>query len=166
MKLRLAAVALAVGLAGCPANDPSKGLTPASPDTTLDFDDFVCKAQPVLIKRCSYLACHGNAQHALRIFSVGKLRKGETSTRMQRDSPLTAEEVQLNFESAIGLTLSANPVQRAQLDVQSIPLLLKPLAARFGGSEHHGVAVFPTWPNQDLASDSEWQDLSVAPRRR
>jgi hypothetical protein len=157
---RLLIVTALLFVAGCPANDVSKGLEPATPDTTLDYNDFVCSAQPVLIKRCSYLGCHGNPSHALRVFSAGKLRYGDVATREQRDAPLTAQEVQLNFDSAVGLTLSANPVQRAQPDVQAIPLLLKPLAARFGGSEHHGVAVFPTSPHQNLADDPEWNALA------
>ncbi len=146
-------------VSGCPANDLSKGLQPAVPDAVLDYNDFVCDAQPVLIKRCSYLGCHGNPSHALRLFSVGKLRQGDISTREQRDASLTAEEVELNFQSAVGLTLSATQAQRQLPDVQAIPLLLKPLAARFGGSEHHGVAVFPTFPHQNLADDPEWNAL-------
>jgi hypothetical protein len=153
-------IAFILFLAGCPATDPTTGLTPAVPDQTLDYNSFVCDAQPVLIKRCSYLGCHGNADHALRLFSVGKLRQGDIATREQRDSQLTASEVELNFESAVGLTLGASQVQRNQLDIPAILLLQKPLASRFGGAEHHGVAVFPTWPHTTLTDDPEWTALS------
>jgi hypothetical protein len=155
---------MALFVAGCPTPDPNAGLTPATTnqvEQTLDYNDFVCDAEPVLIKRCSMLACHGQATHALRLYSPGKLRQGDPTTRMARDTQLTANEVDLNFQSAIGLTLGATQVQRNALDVSSILLLQKPLAARFGGSEHHGVAIFPTYgSNDDLTKDPEWNALA------
>jgi hypothetical protein len=147
-------------LAGCPSYDgttPNLQTTP--PDQFLDYNAYVCDVMPVLIRRCSYLACHGNPDHALRIYSSGKLRLGPTATRNDRDAPLSAMEVELNFESTSGILESTTAADRAQPDLTKVLLLQKPLAARFGGGEHHGVAVFPVFPARDLASDPEWQAL-------
>jgi hypothetical protein len=137
--LRRALVLTVALVAGCPA--PSTVAT-----GPLDYNQFVCAAQPVLIRRCSYLGCHGNANHALRLYSLGKLRIGDPTTRDARSNTLlSADEVRLNFQSAVGL--------------QSL-LLSKPLAARFGGAEHHGVAVFPVYPAAAPENDPEWNALS------
>jgi hypothetical protein len=148
-----------VGAIGCPALDPSHGLVTTPPDQLLDYNDFVCSVMPVLIKRCSYLACHGNEIHALRIYSPGKLRLGDPTTRLARDALLTADEVERNFESAAGFVLSATPAQRNPPDVQQVLLLGKPLKASAGGAEHHGVGIFPTYPNTDANADPEFQAL-------
>lgn len=148
--------------AGCPANDPTQGIqTLVPPDQFLDYNGFVCDVQPVLIRRCSYLACHGNASHALRIFSVGKLRKAGIGSKAERDAPLGDDEVHLNFESASGTVYAASAADRNPADptLNYNPLLLKPLAARFGGSEHHGVAVFPQDGYATPADDPDFAAL-------
>ncbi len=149
-------------LAACPANDPSNGVqTLVPPDQFLDYNGFVCDVQPVLIRRCSYLGCHGQASHALRVFSVGKLRKAGIGSKADRDAPLTADEVELNFESAAGVVYatSANDRDPSQPAVTRNPLLYKPLAARFGGGEHHGVAVFPQFGYAQATDDPDFLSL-------
>jgi hypothetical protein len=149
-------------LAGCPAPDNSHGLvTTGAPSTLLDYNEFVCEVQPVLIRRCSFLGCHGNADHALRIYSPGKLRLDDSgATRAARDVALTATEVMRNFESAVGVSYFAQPQDR-QAPNDKVPILAKPARASVGGSEHHGVGVFPVYPAQDLAHDPEWGALSA-----
>jgi hypothetical protein len=115
--------------------------------------------QPTLVKRCSYLACHGNAAHALRIYSPGKLRLAGADTRDKRSAQLSAAEVQLNFESATGVSNGASEQDRGQGVINNIPLLIKPLAARFGGSEHQGVAIFPVYPHALIVDDPEYAAL-------
>ena len=157
---RTLAVIVVLTLAGCPALDPKQGLaTTGSPDAFLDYNAFVCNVEPVLVRRCSYLACHGNADHALRLYSPGKLRQTDDGTRDGRDARLTAAEVELNFESVSGLLYAASAAERMQADVQHIPLLGKPLKASFGGAEHHGVGIFPVYPATTLADDADWQAL-------
>ena len=147
-------------LAGCPAPDPSHGLvTTQPPAQLLDYNEFVCNVEPVLVRRCSYLACHGNVDHALRIYSPGKLRLGDPATRSLRDARLSADEVQLNFESAVGTTYDASSADRQGGATDLLPFLWKPVAARAGGSEHHGVGIFPAAPAVDLAHDAEWSAL-------
>jgi hypothetical protein len=152
-------VLVALGVAGCPALDPTHGLNATPPDKFLDYNAYVCTVMPVLIKRCSYVACHGNADHALRIYSPGKLRLAPPTTRQARDGLLTADEVELNFESASGIVLAASPAERNPPDVQKVLLLGKPLKASAGGAEHHGVGIFPAYPNVDINKDLEFQAL-------
>lgn len=155
----LFAFAAAVVLAGCPNLNPTQGLaTTAPPDQVLDYNEFVCTVEPTLIRRCSYLGCHGNAEHALRIYSPGKLRLGDPQTRADRDAMLTADEVERNFESATGIVYT-NTVAERQAPSERVLLLEKPLSARFGGAEHHGVGIFPVYPATDLQQDAEWNAL-------
>ncbi len=161
--MRVVVIASVVmALAGCPAPDNAHGLvTTGAPATLLDYNDFVCEVQPVLIRRCSFLGCHGNPEHALRIYSPGKLRLDATATtRAQRDAKLTAVEVQRNFESAVGTVYFAQPSDR-QAPNDKVPLLAKPTRASAGGSEHHGVGVFPVYPAPDLDHDAEWGALAA-----
>jgi hypothetical protein len=156
-------IVFAVALAGCPAPDNAHGLvTTAPPAQLLDYNEFVCEAQPVLIRRCSFLGCHGNPEHALRVYSPGKLRLPDATlaTREVRDAKLTADEVMRNFESATGTVYAAQPSDRQNPD-DRVPILLKPTRASFGGSEHHGVGIFPAYPAQDLSHDAEYQALAA-----
>jgi hypothetical protein len=147
-------------LAGCPSPPASEGLNPANnPDSLLDYNQFVCTVMPVLIRRCSYLGCHGNPLHAFRVYSPGKLRLADDGTRNSRDGALTASEVELNFQSASGLVLTATPQERAAPDLQKVLLLGKPLKRSAGGGEHHGVGIFPVYPAKSTAEDLEFSAL-------
>jgi hypothetical protein len=157
---RLALVA-AVLIAGCPTPDPAGGL-PATPlQQALDYNEYVCNVMPTLVRRCSFLACHGNADHALRIYSPGKLRLGGADTRTKRTAALTAGEVGLNFESAAGVANGASEQERGAGVPTNIPLLVKPLAARFGGGEHQGIAIFPVYPHTAIGDDPEYAALAA-----
>lgn len=153
------AVAVMVAAAGCPSPDPSQGLTQTTPEALLDYNDYVCNVMPVLVKRCSYVACHGNELHALRVYSPGKLRLAPPTTRMARDAKLTADEVSRNFESAVGILLGTTAADRNPPDVQRVLLLGKPLKASAGGAEHHGVGIFPAYPYTDPNKDPEFTAL-------
>ncbi len=156
MPRRAALAVVAAALSACGAHDPASGLATGTSDALLDYDAFVCDVMPTLVRRCSFPACHGSAEHALRVYSPGKLRLGDPTSRDARDAPLTAEELARNFDSAVGVTRGASAVQRAALDRQAIPLLQKPLAARFGGDEHQGTGIFPTPPHATPEDDPEW----------
>ncbi len=155
-------------LAGCPAPDNTHGIvSTALPSQVLDYNEFVCEAQPVLIRRCSFLGCHGNADHGLRVYSPGKLRLNDSAmtSRTARDDKLSADEVFRNFESATGTVYAAQPSDRQNPD-DHVPILVKPTRAAFGGAEHHGVGVFPVYdpknnPMGDLSHDAEYQALAA-----
>ncbi|MCU1281506.1 MAG: hypothetical protein JWM53_5052 [bacterium] len=159
--MRAFAFVLVIALGGCPAPDNSHGLvTTAPPAQLLDYNEFVCEVQPVLIRHCSFLGCHGNAEHALRVYSPGKLRLDDSgATRAGRDAKLSATEVMRNFESATGTVYFAQPADRLSPN-DKVPLLSKPARASVGGAEHHGVGIFPVYPAPDLEHDPEWAALS------
>ena len=157
------AIVFTIAISGCPAPDNSHGLvTTAPPAQLLDYNEFVCEAQPVLVRRCSFLGCHGNADHGLRVYSPGKLRLVDdaTTTRAARDAQLSATEVMRNFESATGTVYAAQPTDR-QFPDDRVPILVKPTRAVFGGAEHHGVGIFPVYPAQDLSHDAEYAALAA-----
>lgn len=154
-------LALAFASAGCAAPDNAHGLvTTAPPSSLLDYNEFVCEVQPVLVRRCSFLGCHGNADHGLRVYSPGKLRLVATNDRASRDDKLSPTEIMRNFESATGTVYAAQPSDRASPD-DHVPLLVKPTRASFGGAEHHGVGVFPVYPITDLTKDPEYTALAA-----
>lgn len=154
------AVLTVMMLAGCPSPDPTQGLVTVPPDQLLDYNTFVCTVMPVLVRRCSYLGCHGDPNHALRVYSPGKLRQLPTTTRRDRDAALTPDEVELNFESASGVVYLSSPADRNPPNWQKVLLLGKPLKASNGGAEHHGVGIFPTYPLTDQTQDPEFTALA------
>ncbi len=161
--MRFLPLAFVVAVAGCPAPDNTHGIvTTALPAQLLDYNEYVCEVQPVLIKRCSYFGCHGNSQHALRVYSPGKLRLNDNpmASRATRDQMLSADEVFRNFESATGTVYAAQPSDRQSPD-DHVPILVKPVRAAFGGSEHHGVGIFPVAGAMDLEHDTEYQALAA-----
>ena len=70
----------------------------------LDEPTFKCTVEPILIRDCSYQACHGNAGFALRVYSIGKLRATEPATLDELTAPLTVDERHANFQSAVAFT--------------------------------------------------------------
>jgi hypothetical protein len=155
--VRILTLLIAALVAGC-SLEHAPGAYPSAGEQ-LDYNGFVCNVMPTLVRRCSYLACHGQPDHALRVYSPGKLRLANDGTRATRDGALSADEVQRNFASATALALDAAPSERAAGDVRRVLLLGKPLRARFGGGEHHGVGIFPVWPTTELTKDPEWSAL-------
>jgi hypothetical protein len=125
-------ILLGIVAAGCadvtngPAPDPSK---------TLDETVFDCNVQPILIRQCSYLACHGQAGTALRVYSVGKLRSTMPQNIDDLEAPLGSDEIHANFLSATGFAATAS-------DPSQNYLLLKPLPSSAGGYEHAGGAIY------------------------
>ncbi len=159
MRLASLPMLLALSLGACQSVEPDTGLDQTAIEESFDYNRFVCEAQPVLIRRCSFLACHGDATHAFRVYSAGKLRLTPPTNRDERDAPLTADEVERNYLSAAGVLLGATVTDRESLALERLPLLRKPLAARWGGDEHAGVAIFPVPPIESPSDDPEWSAL-------
>ncbi|HUJ59182.1 MAG TPA: hypothetical protein VLX92_11840 [Kofleriaceae bacterium] len=127
-------LALACSAAACagPQNAPEP-----DPAQALDESVFRCNVEPILVKQCSYNACHGIAggETALRVYSPGKLRATQAMTIDDLIAPLTDAEQHANFESASGFNFGIT-------DVQDNWLLRKPLPSAEGGYEHHGGAIW------------------------
>ncbi len=130
----------AVGPAACAAieNAPT-----AAPADGLDETVFRCSVEPVLVKQCSYTACHGLAHSPLRIYSPGKLRATTPGDIDAAIAPLTAGEHHANFLSASGFRFGTE-------DPLDNLLLRKTLPSTEGGYAHQGGAIFagtgdPQW---------------------
>src|SRR3954469_21608536 len=117
-----------------------------SPEKSLDENVFKCSVEPVLIRQCSYTACHGIAGSPFRLYSPGKLRIAKPADLDAANAPLTAAERHANFLSASGFKF-------ATADVLDNLLLRKPLPPSEGGYAHEGGAIFAT------AADPEWTKI-------
>jgi hypothetical protein len=123
-----------------PAGDPTTGLS----ETV-----FKCKAEPVLVTQCSYLACHGNANSALRVYSVGKLRETTPTDSTALTAPLTDSEQHANYLSAAGFSAyNLLPADNW--------LVRKPLPSVDGGYEHKGGAIFSGPADPQYAAITQW----------
>lgn len=112
------------------ANEPAP-----NPAASLDETVFRCNVEPILVKQCSYTACHGIAGTALRVYSPGKLRATRPASLSEMIMPLSDGEQHANFESAAGFAFGIAAVDDNWL-------LRKPLPAREGGYEHEGGAIY------------------------
>ncbi len=122
----LGALAACTDVAIAPGTDPS---------TKLDETVFLCNVQPILARQCSYIACHGQAGTALRVYTPGKLRAMTPQNIDDLTAALTTDEQHANFLSASGFAATAP-------DPDDNYLLKKPLPASAGGFEHAGGAIY------------------------
>ncbi|MBL0220185.1 MAG: hypothetical protein IPQ07_40735 [Myxococcales bacterium] len=107
----------------------------APPNMGLDEKVFRCSVEPVLVRQCSYSACHGIAGSALRIYSPGKLRAATPANLDAAIVALTEAEHHANFLSASGFRFgAADPLDNL--------LVRKTLPATDGGYAHEGGAIF------------------------
>jgi len=121
----------------------------SDPATSLSEPVFRCNVQPILVKQCSYNACHGIAGTALRVYSPGKLRAMPAMDIDTLIAPLSDDEQHANFESAAGFAFGTT-------SVDDNFLLRKPLAAADGGYEHFGGAIFPSGADPQYAAIRAW----------
>lgn len=123
-----------------PAADPSK---------SLDEAVFDCNVQPILVRQCSYQACHGQPGTALRVYSPGKLRGFVPQNLDDLQSALGSDEIHANFLSATGFAATASdPAQNY--------LLLKPLPSSAGGYEHAGGAIYTGTSDPQYVAIHAW----------
>jgi hypothetical protein len=110
----------------------SCGLDEPQPVSHLDQAFFRCDVQPLLVKSCAALACHGSGVRYLRLFGRNRMRwqGGESD----RNAPLRQEELQANFDAASAMVDPSDPDQSF--------LLRKPLDVRKGGWFHGGAEMF------------------------
>ena len=108
------------------APDPAKGL-----DETV----FKCNVEPVLVRDCSYNACHGQAQHPFRVYSPGKLRATTPQSLDEAIVALTDAEHHANFLSAAGFAFGG-------VLPEDNFLVRKPLPTSDGGFAHFGGAIY------------------------
>ncbi len=143
---RVPLTVLILGAAACSAVENA---TVTDPAAALSEPVFRCNVQPILVKQCSYNACHGIAGTALRVYSPGKLRAMPAADIDALIAPLTDDEQHANFESASGFAFGTT-------SVDDNFLLRKPLAAADGGYEHAGGAIFPSGSDPQLGTIRAW----------
>ena len=142
--LRIAALATVLG--GCA--DVSNDVT-QNPTQSLNETFFRCKVEPVLITQCSYNACHGLPDSALRVYSQGKLRAMPPADSLAATAPLTDAEHHANYLSAAGFAAyGVAPVDNF--------LLRKPLPASSGGYEHKGGAIYTGTGDANYVAMFQW----------
>jgi hypothetical protein len=120
---RAAAYALVLHVAGCRELDAEVG------PSDLDPHYFRCEVEPVLIKSCGQLACHGHTDRFFRVFGRNRLRYGLPPEK--RNEPLLEGERSHNFASAAAFVDRDDPARSL--------LLMKPLDEKAGGSYHGGA---------------------------
>ncbi len=124
---------------------------PLAPEAVacLDETDFRQNVEPILIRDCSYMACHGLPNSPLRLYSIGKLRRGDNSTLEARTLPLSEEEHHLNF-------LSAQAFSFGGVAPADSLLVRKPMPAASGGYEHKGGAMWTGTSDPDVMAIRDW----------
>jgi len=126
---------IAVAIAMSPSCVPVENEDAPEAIDQLSETNFRCFVEPVLIRDCSYPACHGKENRPLRVYSVGKLRAGDTATLDARNAPLTDAERRANFLSASAFTFGG-------VHSDDNLLLRKVMPVDTGGFEHAGGALF------------------------
>lgn len=126
----IAAAPVAALVVGC-----EPGLTDKREAPTLDVAFFRCHVQPVLVGSCGALLCHGNQERFFRLFGRNRFRPlfGDKENR-QRNTPLSDDEIQFNYDSALAYVDASSP--------DDSYLLAKPLDQKSGGFYHGGATEF------------------------
>ena len=134
------ACALAVlgGIAGCDRASPSDPAPPSGGRTyVLSYNTFTASVDPILsAKGCDNLDCHGGG-----IRGTFQL------------SPPGAKDTSFDYQQAC--------LQVAPADPKTSPLLLKPLAAECGGTQHGGGAFFFSLDDPDYVTLATWAESGV-----
>jgi len=138
--------ACAIALCACTSVTESP-----APDPTVSLDEtvFKCNVEPILVRQCSYLACHGNPQSALRVYSPGKLRATTPANVDDEDAAVTDAEHHANFLNAAGLSFGL-------ASVDDNWLLRKPLPSADGGFEHVGGAIYIGTNDTQYVAIHDW----------
>src|SRR5215831_7575599 len=117
----------------------AQAAAPRTPASTLDYETFKAKVQPLLLeKRPGHARCY-------TCHSTG------TAFRLQRLPPgrsaFTEEETRKNFEAASRMVVPGVPTKSR--------LLTMPLAHEAGGTEFH-----PGGKHWESQNDSEWKTMA------
>jgi hypothetical protein len=141
--------ACAIGLVSLVACTSVTESPATDPTTALDETVFKCNVEPVLVRQCSYNACHGNAGSALRVYAPGKLRAAPPANVDDEDGPVTDPEHHANFLAAAGLSFGVETTDDNWL-------LRKPLPAAAGGFEHAGGAIYGGTQDAQYVAIHDW----------
>lgn len=118
-------IVVGLGASACVENLPQD-----LPD--LDAPYYRCNVQPMVDAKCSMLACHGDVRRPYHTFTRNRMRL--IGSNVQRNLPLSDEELALNMRNALGFVDPDLPSQSW--------LLLKPLDSDAGGFYHRGKEIY------------------------
>jgi hypothetical protein len=152
-----------------------RGTMNCEPATTamlpaLDFDQYKCAVEPILDRGCAMMGCHGTVTgHSFRMFARGRLRNDQTvpqvptclnpgapvNLNMQGSgtimcvgwSPHTAEEWQMNFDSARSFMIGVSTPDASEL-------IAEPMAQTY--YTHTGVKLWATPMDPDYVTIRDW----------
>lgn len=131
----------AVALSACVENEPQDL-------PNLDAPYYRCNVQPIVDNKCSMLACHGDIRRPFHSFTRNRMRL--VGTNVQRNLPLSEDELALNMRNALGFVDVDLPRESW--------LILKPLDADSGGYFHRGREIYM---GDDVFSDAEDPDYQT-----
>ena len=118
------AFALACALCACSETPELRSSNPRP-----DGVEFVEAVYPLLLRDCSFAACHGANERFLQIYGPGRNRLDPDT---HQDDPMLLEEVMYSYDRARSmLGTAANPSDSL--------LLRKPLEIAAGGQSHRGA---------------------------
>lgn len=121
--LTVACLSLALcSLNACGGDSPELAL--AQPD----FPSFEANVYPVLLRDCSFVACHGSSERFFQVFGPGRARLDPMMPLME---PPTPAEVMHSYNRALSMIDARDPSKSM--------ILRKPLTLAAGGAGHEGV---------------------------
>lgn len=121
--MRAIAIALGTLLLGCAE------YTPPELRTDLDAESFERTAYPVLLRDCSFAACHGGPARPFQVYGPGRTR---LDPALAPSAPATPLEIAASYARAVSMLSTDRDLGRSLL-------LTKPLAAAAGGQAHGGT---------------------------
>ena len=113
---------LSLSLAACGSEQAPLAI--AMPDR-MRFDQEV---YPVLLRDCSFQACHGSSERFFQVYGPGRARLPPVSDALE---PASAAELAYSYDRARSMVDVTTPEHSL--------ILRKPLAASAGGSGHEGA---------------------------
>ena len=129
-------------LCGC-ESDEWAGAPP-----TADRAMFESQVYPVLMRDCSFNnTCHGDPNRYFQVFGPGRQRI-DPALDLDMDTMMTATplEIDTTYRRAVSMLITHG-------DIETAPLLVKPLEKSKGGAGHKGVDDFGrnVYPSKDVA---------------
>lgn len=114
---------------------------------------FEATVQPALAERCANPGCHGRVDRPLEVYATYQHRLDPVD--VHAGTPLTAEELDRNFERARAFLFGAATAEDALLLRKTIPREL-------GGVHHGGGVVFEDTWEPDYQALRDWARHAVA----
>ena len=131
----------ALATTGCDAPHP---VVPAP-----DYDEFVRRVYPLLLRDCGFNACHGDPDRFYRVYGPGRLRLSPDAEPFDDATP---EEIESSYERARAMLL-------ADGDVRDSPLLRKPVeGGGHAGLDGEGRNVYDGRNDPDFLVLARWAE--------